>query len=139
MRVTSTIFVFIMCLSLFGCTSGNQVSGRSMKTATRSANRIKNRLPEEKRIEFEISFWTLHDSIKDKDAFLNTIDGKTHEELIEMGKDVFQERKNAGFEKYTDYTSWNQMIAQFTQERIDQNSKKKKDPRDNNPSVLYSL
>ncbi len=110
-----------------------------MKTATRSVNRIKNRLPEEKRIEFEISFWTLHDSIKNRDDFLNAIDGKTYDDLIDMGKEVFQERKNAGFEKYTQYTSWDQMITQFTQERLDQNKRKKVDPRDSNPSIMYKL
>jgi AICAR transformylase/IMP cyclohydrolase PurH len=110
-----------------------------MKTATRSVNRIKNRLPEEKRIEFEISFWTMHDAIKNRDDFLSTIDGKTYDELIDMGKEVFQERKNAGFEKYTQYTSWDQMITQFTQERIDQNRRRKTDPRDENPSIMYKL
>lgn len=141
MKVISTVFIFIMCISLFGCTSGNQVSGRSMKTATRSVNRIKNRLPEEKRIEFEVSFWTMHDAIKNRDDFLGAIDGKTYDELIDMGKEVFQERKNSGFEKYTQYTNWDQMIATFTQERIDQNRHKKIDPRSKkgNPSVMYQL
>ena len=139
MRVLSTVFVFIICASLIGCTSGNQINARSLKSANRSVNRIKNRLPTEKRIEFEISYWTVRDSIKNKSDFLDTINGKTPEELIALGKDVFQNRKNSGFKEYVQYNNWDQMISQFTQQRIDQSrsSKTARPPR--NGSVLYRL
>jgi len=139
MRILSTTLVFIICFSLIGCTSGNQINARSLKTANRSVNRIKNRLPEELRIEFEVSYWTLHDSIKDKNNFLDTVDGKTPEEIIELGKDVFQNRKNAGFQDYLQYSSWDQMITKFTQERIEQGRNTKSTPSRHNGSVLYSL
>jgi len=139
MRILSTTLVFIICFSLMGCTSGNQINARSLKTANRSVNRIKNRLPEELRIEFEVSYWTLHDSIKDKNNFLDTVDGKTPEEIIELGKDVFQNRKNAGFQDYLQYSSWDQMITKFTQERIEQGRNTKSTPSRHNGSVLYSL
>jgi len=139
MRILSTALVFIICFSLIGCTSGNQINARSLKTANRSVNRIKNRLPEELRIEFEVSYWTLHDSIKDKNNFLDTVDGKTPEEIIELGKDVFQNRKNAGFQDYLQYSSWDQMITKFTQERIEQGRNTKSTPSRHNGSVLYSL
>jgi len=139
MRILSTSFVFIICVTLIGCTSGNQVNGRSLKAANRSVSRIKNRLPTEKRIEFEVSYWTLRDSIKTKSDFLDTIHGKTPEEIIELGKDVFQTRKNSGFKDYVQYNNWDQMITQFTEQRIDQgkNSKTPRPPR--NGSVLYRL
>jgi hypothetical protein len=139
MRIVSTFFVFFICALLLGCTSGNQVNGRSLKSANRSVNRIKNRLPTEKRIEFEISYWTLRDSIKDKDKFLDTISGKTPEELIILGKEVFQQRKNEGFKTYDEFINWDQMIAKYTQERIDQNKHKKPIRKDNNDSILYNL
>lgn len=138
MKIISTVFVFSMCLFLIGCSKGSQVSGRSLKSANKSVSRIKDRLPTEQRIEFEVSYWTLRDSIKDKEEFLDTVGGKTHEELIELGKEVFQQRKNAGFRKYDQYNSWDQMITQFAQERIDQNKNKKIDKRPNS-SVLYKL
>ncbi len=138
MKIISTVFVFSMCLFLVGCSKGSQVNGRSLKSANKSVSRIKDRLPTEQRIEFEVSYWTLRDSIKDKEEFLNTVGGKTHEELIELGKEVFQQRKNAGFRKYDQYSSWDQMITQFAQERIDQNKNKKIDKRPNG-SVLYKL
>ncbi len=142
MRIISTVCVFIICLSLFGCSKGNQINGRSLKTANRSVSRIKDRLPTEKRIQFEVSFWTMRDAIKDRGDFLDAVDGKSPDELIELGKEVFQQRKNAGFEKYNEYTSWDQMIAKFTQERIDQGKKHKKkspDREGSSPSIIYKL
>ncbi|MCK4841194.1 MAG: hypothetical protein KAT04_04850 [Methylococcales bacterium] len=141
MKILSTVFIFIISISLFGCTSGNEVSGRSIKSANRSVNRIKDRLPTEQRIEFEVSYWTLRDSIKTRDEFLDTVGGKTPEQLIKLGKEVFQQRKNTGFKNYDQYSSWDQMIAQFTQERFEQNKRKKIDNRTQGGAnnVLYNL
>ena len=139
MRVLPTIFISLICAFLIGCSSGGEVSGRSIKSANKSVNRIKNRLPTEQRIEFEVSYWTLRDSIKNREEFLDTVGGKTPYELIVLGKEVFQQRKSTGFTNYEQYTSWEQMIAKFTQERIDQNKRKKPDPRDEGNSVLYKL
>lgn len=139
MRFLSTVFVFIMCALLLGCSKGSEINGRSLKTANRSVSMIKDRLPTEQRIEFEVSYWTLRDSIKNKDEFLDAVDGKSADELIILGKEVFENRKNAGFKNYDQYNNWDQMIAKFTQERIDQNKHKKIDSRDRNNSVLYKL
>ncbi len=138
MKSLSTIFVFTLCLFLIGCTKGNQVNGRSLKSANRSVSRIKDRLPTEKRIEFEVSYWAIRDFFKDKKEFLDAVDGKTPEELILQGKEVFQKRKSAGFREYEKYNNWEQMITQFTQERIDQDKHRKTDPRQNG-SVIYEL
>ena len=139
MRFVSTFIVFFICALLLGCTSGNQVSGRSIKSANKSVNRIKSRLPTEKRIEFEISYWTLRDSIKNKGEFLDTISGKTPEELIVLGKEVIKKRKNEGFKTYDEFNSWDQMIAKYTQERIDQSKHKKSTRRGGDTSILYNL
>lgn len=112
-----------------------------MKTVNRSISMIKERLPLDQRIEFEVSFWTLRDEIKDTGEFLDAVDGKTPEQLIESGKELFQKRKAAGSKEYDQYASWEQMIAQYSQERIDQNRKKTPDERDKkNPHrVDYSM
>ena len=65
------------------------------------------------------------------------MDGKTPEELTALGKEIFQERKNAGFVKYEQYNNWDQMITQFAQERIDQNRHVK--PEKGNGSLMYKL
>lgn len=140
MKILSTAIVFIICTTLIGCTKGNQINAHSLKSANRSVSRIKDRLPTEKRIEFEVSYWTLRDSIPDRSDFLDAVDGKTPEELIVLGKDVFQQRKNSGFKDYVQYNNWDQMIAKFTQERIDQSRSSKATPRPpRNGSVLYKL
>lgn len=141
MRVLSTIFIFAISVTLVACTSGGEINGRSIKSANKSVNRIKDKLPTEQRIEFEVSYWTLRDSIRDKGEFLDTVGGKTPEELTVLGKEVFQKRKSSGFKNYQQYSSWEQMIAQFTQERINQNRSAgaKRVQRDTGNSVLYDL
>jgi len=130
-----------MCsLLLVACNKSHQINGSSMKTVNRSVNVIKEKLPLDQRIEFEVSYWTLRDDIKDNGEFLNQIDGLTPEMLIEKGKELFQKRKASGNKEYEKYENWDQMIAQYTQERIDQNRKKTPDSRDKNaPRVDYKM
>jgi len=45
--------------------------------------------------------------------FLDVVDGKTPEEIIAIGKEIYQERKAAGFKGYEEYSSWEEMIAKF--------------------------
>ena len=139
MRILSFILVLSLGLSLAGCSKGNQVNGRSLKTANKSVSYIKDRLPADQRIEFEVSFWTLRDDIRDNKEFLSTIDGKTPEAMIEMGKELFAKRKASGFKGYENFATWEQMIANYSQERIDQNRKAKPDPRDSKNNVMYKL
>ena len=139
MRILSTVFVFIMYAFLMGCSGGPEVSGRSIKSANKSVARIKDRLAPEQRIEFEVSYWTLRDSIRNRDEFLDTVGGKNVEELIALGKEVFQQRKDAGFKDYEQYATWDQMIAKYTQQRIDQGKRKRPDARDQSNNVLYTL
>lgn len=139
MKILSVIAVLIIALSLTGCTSGKVVNGRSLKSAYRSVNRIKSRLPTEQRIEFELSFWGLRDLYPKKDDFLDKVGGKTYEEIIELGKEMFQQRKNDGFEAYQKYNSWEHMITQYAQERLNQNKKKGNSKRENDNNVLYNL
>ncbi len=139
MRIQPTILTILFCLVLAACSKGNEINGRSLRTANRSVSYIKDRLPIEKRIEFEVSYWSLRDAIRDREEFLDTVDGKTPEELIEEGKKLFQERKNAGYKGYDKFDSWDQMVAEFTQQRKEQNRRKRIDPRDRQNNVLYQL
>ena len=104
---------------------------------------LKNRLPAENRIEFEVSFWTIRDSKKDDKEFLAAVDGKTPQEIITLGKELYQERKAAGFKGYEEYTSWENMITKFSQERNDQENRKGKSKeaieKDKANDVLYKL
>jgi hypothetical protein len=72
---------------------------------------IKGRLPQEKRIAFELSFWAIRTAYRNNSEFLDIVDGKTPDELIEVGKEVFAQRKAEGFEEYQQYASWDEMIT----------------------------
>jgi hypothetical protein len=141
MRKTTVVLVFSILALLTGCNRSHQINGSTLKTVNRSINSIKERLPLDQRIEFEVSFWTLRDEIRNNQEFLDAIDGKTPEQLIETGKEIFNKRKASGNPDYRQYENWDQMIAQYTQERLDQNRKIKADDRDKkNPhSITYKL
>lgn len=142
MKKITTCLLILSCALLIACGRGDKINGHNTKTAYRSVRALKNRLPTNSRIEFEVSFWTIRDANKDEAKFLDIVDGKTPEEIIAMGKEIYQERKNAGFANYTQYASWEDMIAKFSAERDDQDSrkgKKKEDARDKANDVLYKL
>ncbi len=139
MRIKSISLVLLLTASMMGCSGGDQINGRSLKTANRSVSFIKERLPNEKRIEFEVSYWTLRDSIKNNEEFLDKVDGKRPDELIELGREIFQQRKSAGFSDYQKFNSWEQMITEFTQQRLDQNRSNRPGDRDKMNNVLYKL
>lgn len=137
-------FILIACCitTLVGCGRGEEVNGRNMKTVFKSMKGLKNRLPNEKRIEFEVSFWMIRDSAKAESDFLNAVDGKKPEQIIALGREIYQQRKNSGVKEYTQYNSWEQMIEAFGKERVDQENmkgRKKEDPRDKANNVLYDL
>lgn len=140
MKKFSIIAVLVISATLSGCSGSDEVSGRSVRTANKSAIYIKRHLPVEQQAEFEIAFGTVRTSIKDDKEFLSKVGGKKPEEVIAMAKEIFQERKNAGVKEYQQYASWNQMIAKFGQERIEQNKAHKKEAaRDKANDVLYKL
>ncbi|MFA6053644.1 MAG: hypothetical protein WC762_13765 [Methylobacter sp.] len=141
MKKLFSLLLILSCASLLACGKGQQINGHNTRTAYKSAKSIKNRLPEDNRIEYEVSFWTIRDSKKDDSEFLDTVDGKNPQEIVALGKEIYQERKNAGFEAYAQYSSWEEMIAKFGQERIDQGKHKccKESAKDKANDVLYKL
>lgn len=137
------VFLCVLCsLALIACGKGQEINGHTLRTANKSVKVLKERLPPESRIEFEVSYWTIRDAKKDNAEFLDAVDGKTPMEIVALGKEVYQQRKNEGFEKYAKYSSWEDMISQFNKERSDQESgkaTKKEDARDKANDVLYKL
>ena len=139
MRILSIFIISFSILMSTGCGKGSQINGRSFKTALMSVKMIKGRLPQEQRIAFELSFWAIRTAYRKNSEFLDIVDGKTPDELIEVGKEVFEKRKSEGFEEYQQYSNWDEMIAKYAKERAEQNTKKKRDPRDAENSVMYKL
>ena len=138
MRILSIIFISTALLLSTGC-GGNEVSGRSFKSSLRSANKIKSRLPQDLRVPFELSYWAIRDYYRDNEDFLDIVGGKNPEELIAAGKEVFLQRKADGFAEYQKYTTWEEMINKYQQDRQDQTIKRRRDPRDAGNSVIYTL
>lgn len=142
MKQNPLLFLIILCLALTACGRGQQVNGHTTRTAYRSVKTIKERLPPDNKVEFEVSFWTIRDSKKTDDEFLDVVDGKDPWEIIDMGKEIYQQRKASGFKGYEKYNSWEEMIAQFDKERIAQETKKgstKREDTRKNGSILYDM
>jgi len=142
MKKLPILLILLSCTALIACGKGQEINGQNMKTAYRSVRVLKERLPQENRIEFEVSFWTIRDANKDDKQFLDIVGGKSPQEIIEIGKQVYQERKNANYKGYDQYSSWGEMITKFGRERIDQDNRKspkKEDAKDKANDVLYKL
>jgi hypothetical protein len=143
MKKLPALLLILSCATLMACSKGQEINGHTTSTAYRSVKALKNRLSPDKRIEFEVSFWTIRDAKKDDKEFLDVVDGKTPEEIIAIGKEIYQERKAAGFKGYEQYSSWEEMIAKFGKERIDQDNRKGKSKeaqdKDKANDVLYKL
>lgn len=142
MKRAPLFFFIILYLVLVACGRGQEINGHTAKTAYRSVKLIKEKLPPDNKVEFEVSFWTIRDANSTEDAFLDAVDGKSPWEIIDMGKEIYQQRKATGFKGYEKYNSWEEMIAQFDKERADQEHRKgstKQDESRKNGTVLYNL
>ena len=142
MKKLSALFIMLCCAALMACSQGQKINGHTTKTAYKSVKMLKNRLLPENRIEFEVAFWAIRDANKEDKKFLSLVDGKKPEEIVALGKEIFKERRDAGFKEYTQYGSWEEMIIKFGRERIEQEnhkSNKKEDTKDQANDVLYKL
>ncbi len=141
MKKLSFCMVLLTCSLLIACGKGDQINGHNTKTAYRSVKALKNRLPANSRIEFEVAFWAIRDANKDDSQFLDAVDGKKPEEIIGLGKEIYQKRKDEGFAAYSQYKNWEDMISKFSAERDEQDikGKKKEDAKDKANDVLYKL
>lgn len=143
MKKLPTLLLILGCATLMACSKGQEINGHNTATAYRSVKALKNRLSPDQRIEFEVAFWTIRDAKKDNKEFLDVVDGKKPEEIIAIGKEIYQERKAAGFKGYEQYSSWEEMIAKFGKERMDQDNRrsrsKEAQDKDKANDVLYKL
>jgi len=146
MKTLRTLLIILFCTTLIACNKGQQINGHNMRTALKSVKMLKERMAQEPRIEFEVSFWTIRDAKKSDEEFLDAVDGKTPTEIIALGQEIYQERKNSGYPGYEKYTSWEDMISKYSQERSEQNAKQgvqdensRDTAKDKANDVLYNL
>ena len=140
MKASYGFLVLSVCLLLNACGNANQINGHSMKTAHKSVAIIKERLPANQRIEFEVAYWALRNQVKDDAEFLSTIDQKTSLDIIALGKAHFGKNKAAGTPEVAAYADWEQMIARQIEQREEQD-RNAIDPKDKKgyPRVDYKM
>lgn len=140
MKASYGFLVLSACLLLGACGKANQINGHSMKTAHKSVAIIKERLPVNQRVEFEVAYWALRKQIKEDAEFLRTIDQKTSADIIELGKAIFTKNKAAGVPELAGYDNWEQMIASQIGQRGEQD-RNAIDPKDKKgyPRVDYKM
>jgi hypothetical protein len=145
MKKLSLVLLLACTPMLVACNNGQKINGHNEKTAYRSIKMIKLRLPEEKKVAYEMSFWMVRDEKKDNAEFLKTIDEKTPDEIIGMGKEIYQKRKTEGLPEYQTYKSWEEMMAKYDRDRMGQGKVKSDikekipDPKSGNRDVIYSM
>ncbi len=120
MKKLPLIVFALSCAMLSACGNGQKINAHNEKTAYRSVKMIKNRLPEDIRTEYEMSFWMIRDAKKSDDEFLSAIDNKLPQDIISMGREIYQQRKNEGFAQYQQYKTWEEMMAKYDRERMHQ-------------------
>lgn len=93
------------------------INGANQKTALHSARDIKRTLSTNDRVIFDTAFGILF-QIKSKEgekAFLEAVDGKSSDEIVELAKHEVNVRIAAGDPDFKKYTSWDNMIEALTE------------------------
>lgn len=140
MRTFFVLLLGFVCLLSSGCSTERSINARNEKTAAKSAKVMKEYLPSDMRVEFELAYWTTRDALRDNKEFLNAIDGKNASEMIVVGKKYFDQQKSAGIQGYDKYASWDEMVAVLIKERKEQSlAKAPEDRRDKANNILYKL
>jgi len=131
----------LLALLTTGCGAPDQINARNLQAAHKSMNRIKQHLPPDRQLPFEVAYWLVREQIKNEADFLKAIDGKTPSQLIELGQAAFGARKSAGDPKYAGYQNWEQLLAESGKQRDSVGADEQSDPRDKKgyPRVDYKM
>ncbi|MDD2761602.1 MAG: hypothetical protein PHH11_15085 [Methylomonas sp.] len=118
MKISNISIALMLLLAINACGNAGQINAHSMKTAHKSVSYIKEHLPLEQKVEFEVAYWALRSRIKNDNDFLQAIEGKTATDLIALAKVDFAGQKAKGVKEYAEYESWEQMLeAQITRRK----------------------
>lgn len=118
MKKLITSALIIIFLFLNGCDrASSSINASSDKTLYRSVKGIKEFLPGDKKLSFEIGFWSLKRWSENDEQFKELIHRKTADEVIALAKEKFEEKKSSGDPRLADYPSWDEMIKKFLLDR----------------------
>ncbi len=141
----TVLYISILCSLLFsfvGCEQPNKIQVNGQKSMLRSFMQLKQRMGFKDGIEFEVAFWSLKKKSKTDDAFRSLVDGKTPEQVIEMGKLYFLEQKKENDPQYTQYASWDAMIEEVIQQiktPVTKKNQTKPSPAQNKANKIQGL
>lgn len=111
--------MIVTFLITVGCDRAtSSINASNKKTLNRSMTGIKRALPKAKRLEFEVSYWSLKKWSKDDSAFQDLVHRKNATELAELAKQQFDIRKAEGDPELAKYESWDSMIEILNSERL---------------------
>lgn len=140
------IYFVLFCLAfafLSGCSSERHVNARSVKSAFKSVRTMKEYLPKDQKLEFQIAFWTIRNAYQNDEEFLDAINRKTASEIIEIGKEKFEDMRSNGHQDYQKYSGWQDMIEKDKAIREQQDlgiaKENQRNQRDRTNNVLYDL
>ncbi len=140
MKSYSNFLVLIICAALTACGGEPTVNGRNDRAASTTMRKVMRKIPIDQRLEFEIAYWTTRSAFVKNREFLDTVDGKTAPEIIEMGQQYFAENKAKGIKGYDKYASWNDMVVKVSEERKATEVPNKPESQvDKANNVLYKL
>jgi hypothetical protein len=133
MKIKSIIIMMLLAFTclIAGCGQSDKINAKNDRSLFRSVTGLQRSLPTEKRVEFQVSFWSLKQFAANEEAFRESVHRKTVPEVIEMGKQNFKTQIEAGNPDFTKYSSWDAMIDELVEDRKKSELRPRKDdPRD---------
>ncbi len=98
----------------------DSINGHSRETAYRSAIQVKRYLSTDDRVVFDTAFGIL-DKIKSEEgpsAFIETVDGKKPDEIIELARHEVGVKIATGHPSFKQYSSWEDMMDKLIGDSI---------------------
>lgn len=119
MKILAGLFLALLAVIYFlpaFMSRSDAINGNSREAVYKSAVKVKRYLNTDERVLFDTALGIL-DKIKSEegpDAFVNTVDGKSPDEVIETAKTEVNIQIAAGHPDFKQYSSWNDMIHKLT-------------------------
>ncbi|MGX2032885.1 hypothetical protein [Methylocaldum gracile] len=119
MKILAGLFLALLAVIYFlpaFMSRSDEINGTSREAVYKSAIQVKRYLNTDERVLFDTALGIL-DKIKSEegpDTFVNTVDGKTPDEVIETAKQEVNTKIAAGHPDFKQYTSWDDMIQKLT-------------------------
>jgi hypothetical protein len=119
MKVLAGVFLALLAVIYFlpaFMSRSDEIDGTSREAVYKSAVKVKRYLNTDERVLFDTALGIL-DKIKTEegpDAFVDTVDGKNPDEIVETAKQEVNIKIAAGHPDFKQYSSWDDMIQKLT-------------------------